>query len=637
LRQFRYNLNQIFAALALTSALLFQNATAFADTRNEPACPSSSLADQINAAMTPITVAVSKVVFFPIPILPGEETSTAAFKSSAKTAQDGDTFKLRIGDVEVFLEADANGVTCSDGKPVDPSLFDPKQLQRYLSDTMPPSLSTTLKEDGLSFSVTKGTAATLTVTGNTISGSDFDNGAVGLPIIVVWLLVGATFFTLRMGFVNVHQFFHAFSVAKGTYDNPDDPGEVTHFQALSAALSGTVGLGNIAGVALAISVGGAGATFWMILAGLLGMSSKFVECTLGVHYRKIGANGVVSGGPMYYLTQGLAEEGKATLGKILAIIFALLCIGGAFGAGGLFQVNQSTAQVMNTLTPLTGGEASILAGKPWIIGSIYAFLVGFVIIGGIKSITRVTEKLVPLMAFTYLSGALVVIGMNIGEIPSAVIEIIAGAFSPEGVAGGFVGVLVQGLRRASFSNEAGVGSAAIAHSAVKTTEPVSEGVVALLEPFIDTVVICTITALVIILTDRHLLGTGMGGIGLTSSAFESAISWFPYVLSIAVTLFAFSTSLTWFYYGQRAFLFLIGEKPAADLAFKLVYLVALVIGSSMTLGAVMDFADAMLLAMAFPNMIGLYILAPKVKIMLDSYVKRVKSGEISPSSARIVS
>ncbi|MEO0410244.1 MAG: alanine/glycine:cation symporter family protein [Pseudomonadota bacterium] len=466
--------------------------------------------------------------------------------------------------------------------------------------------------------------------GSAFSGSGFSNGAAGLPLIVVWLLTGAMFFTWRMRFINFRGFVQAIRIARGTYDDPSDPGEVTHFQALTAALSGTVGLGNIAGVAVAVSLGGPGATFWMILAGLLGMASKFTECTLGVFYRKINPQGIVAGGPMYYLRDGLAEKGYGGLGRFLAAFFAILCVGGAFGAGNMFQVNQSAEQVIATLVPLTGGADSVLAGKPWIIGLAYAFFVGLVIVGGIRSITKVTEKLVPLMAFVYLSGALTVIALNIGAVPSAFAQIVTGAFTSEGVVGGFIGVLVIGLRRATFSNEAGVGSAAIAHSAAKTREPVSEGLVALLEPFIDTVVICTITALVLIVTDMHTASAGLDGITLTSNAFASVISWFPYLLTGAVVLFAFSTSITWFYYGQRAFLYLCGDKPWADLTIKVLYLLTLIIGSSMTLGAVMSFADAMLLAMAFPNMIGLYILAPKVKAMLDSYLERVASGEIKP-------
>lgn len=457
-------------------------------------------------------------------------------------------------------------------------------------------------------------------------------GAPGIPFIVLWLLGGGIFFSFYMGFPNIRGFGQSLRIVRGTYDDPTDPGEVTHFQALTAAVSGTVGLGNIAGVAIAISIGGPGATFWMILAGLFGMTSKFVECTLGLKYRKIDEHGVVSGGPMYYLTEGLANRGLPKLGKILAVIAAVFVIGGAYGAGAMFQVNQSSMQFTNEISALTGGADSFFYGRGWIFGIIFAGFVGMVIIGGIRQITHVTEFLVPIMAIIYVTASLVIIVTHIDGIPNAFGQIFAGAFTGEGVAGGIVGVLIQGLRRATFSNEAGLGSASIAHSAAKTKEPVSEGLVALLEPFIDTVVICTITALVIILTgsvDPEASGTA-AGIALTSKAFATVIDWFPYILTIAVMMFAFSTSLTWFYYGQRAFLWLFGNNKAADFAFKMSYLGVLIIGSAMSLGPVMDMADALLLAIGFPNILGLFLLRKEVRAMLDDYFARLKSGEIKP-------
>ena len=327
------------------------------------------------------------------------------------------------------------------------------------------------------------------------------------PFIVLLLISAAVYFTFFMKFINVRAFRQSLRIVSGRYDNPDDPGEVTHFQALSAALSGTVGLGNIAGVAIAVSIGGPGATFWMILAGLFGMTSKFVECTLGHHYREIDGNGVVSGGPMYYLRKGLAERGMPGLGKVLAALAAVLCLAGAFGSGALFQVNQATQQFANTFEMATGSSFFVQAS--WTFGLIYAAFVGFVIIGGIRKIAHVTEVLVPGMAIVYVGTALVIILFNFTEVPAAFGSIVEGAFSPEGVTGGMIGVLIQGLRRASFSNEAGLGSAAIAHAAAKTREPVAEGLVALMEPFVDTVVICTTTALVIILTGMHEVGRTM--------------------------------------------------------------------------------------------------------------------------------
>lgn len=454
----------------------------------------------------------------------------------------------------------------------------------------------------------------------------FDVGGVTLPLVVLWLIAGALFFTVYMRFINIRAFGHAIQVARGKYDRPEDPGEVTHFQALSAALSGTVGLGNIAGVAIAISVGGPGATFWMILAGLFGMTSKFVECTLGVKYRDIDENGVVSGGPMYYLSKGLKKRGLGRLGAVLAVLSALSVMGGALGSGSLFQVNQASAQFQDVVVPLTGGEDSLFFGAGWIFGLIYAFFLGLIIIGGIKKIGHVTQVLVPFMAGFYILGAFVVLFTHAGHIPGALLSIFTGAFSPDGVVGGFIGVLVIGVQRATFSNEAGLGSAPIAHSAVKTTEPVSEGMVALLEPFIDTVVVCTITALVIIIVGDYK--GAAEGITLTSQAFATVIGWFPYVLTVAAILFAFSTSITWYYYGERAFVYLSKNSRDIVLAYKIAYIATIIIGSAMTLNSIFAFSAAMLFAMAVPNMIGLYIMAPEVREMLKSYRARIKSGQI---------
>lgn len=506
-----------------------------------------------------------------------------------------------------------------------------------------------------------------------------------VPFIVIWLVVGATFFTLYFGFINVRGFAQGFRLIRGDYSDPNSPGEVSHFQALATAVSGTVGLGNIAGVAVAVTIGGPGATFWMILAGLLGMSTKFCECTLGVKYRNEYPDGTVSGGPMYYLSRGLAERSPklAGLGKLLAVMFAILCIGGSFGGGNMFQANQAHAMVVT----VTGGEGSFLADKGWLFGLVMAVLVGLVIIGGIKSIARVTSKLVPFMAALYILAALIILGANFSAIPAAFSAIVAGAFAPTAVAGGFIGVLIQGFRRAAFSNEAGTGSAAIAHSAVKTREPVTEGLVALWEPFIDTVVICTMTALVLVISgmwrvdatvnvdaaalyaqpeagarvveqtarddELRLIGTSgdgdygqvwldserqawvkldevtqIQGVTKTNIAFSQTISWFPYVLAMAVVLFAFSTMLAWSYYGMKCWTFLLGESVAKEISYKLVFCVFVVIGSSMNLSAVTDFSDAMILGMAFPNIIGLYLLGRVVKRELKSYMERVRSGEI---------
>jgi len=538
----------------------------------------------------------------------------------------------------------------------------------------------------------------------------------GLPLVVIWLVVGALFFTIFMKFINFSGFMHAIQLVRGKYDKPDEVGEVSHFQALVTALSATVGLGNIASVAIAVSIGGPGATFWMIVAGLLGMTSKFVECTLGVKFRKINADGSVSGGPMYYLSRGLkylklkktdpdiqisevddkpAKGALVVLGKILAVVFAILCVGGSLGGGNMFQANQAVDQMVDVF----GMSESVKL----YLGIGMALLVGVVIIGGIKSIAKVTDKIVPFMCGMYVLTALIIIGMNITEVGDAFMAIINGAFSPHALYGGIAGVIVQGFKRAAFSNEAGVGSAAIAHSAVKTDKPVTEGYVGLLEPFIDTVIICTMTALVLIFTgfadrtgDRYVENiktelhmeqavviqdqnvktlaqfkesgqianlkegddviilyeekgahvysykTGvegedadgfveidkLEGARLTSMSFSSVFPWFRYVLLVAIVLFAFSTMISWSYYGLKAWTFMFGESRGADVSFKLLFLIFVVIGSVIKLGNVLDFSDFMILGMAFPNILGLYFLAPLVKKELTEYKAKLKSGEI---------
>ncbi|EGV42630.1 amino acid carrier protein [Bizionia argentinensis JUB59] len=440
-----------------------------------------------------------------------------------------------------------------------------------------------------------------------------------ISFIVIWLVFGALFFTIRMGFINIRGFKHAIDLARGKYDDPDAPGQVTHFQALATAVSGTVGLGNIAGVAVAVSLGGAGATFWMIVCGLLGMSTKFVECTLGVKYRDILPDGRVFGGPMNYLRYGLEKRNMKGMGKVLAGMFAVLAVGASFGGGNMFQANQSFEQL--------AGQFPMLEGHGFYFGIVTAILVGVVIIGGISSIAKVTGKVVPIMASIYIVAALAVIIMNIQNIGPAFSAIYDGAFSPSALKGGVIGVLVVGFQRAAFSNEAGVGSAAIAHSTAKTNNPPSEGFVALLEPFIDTVVVCTLTALVLIFTGMHEV-EGLVGAQLTSDAFGSQISWFPYVLALAVFLFAFSTMISWSYYGMRAWTYLFGKSKKIEFIYKMLFLVFVVIGASVSLGAVLDFSDMMILAMSFPNIIGLYIMSGEVKGDLAQYIKKLKSNQL---------
>ncbi|PKR58600.1 alanine glycine permease [Thalassospira lohafexi] len=460
---------------------------------------------------------------------------------------------------------------------------------------------------------------------NVIAGTIFYSipvAGTAFPLIVGWLVIAATIFTLYFGFVQFRKFGHAISLVKGDYSHPEDAGEVSHFQALATALSGTVGLGNIAGVAVAVSIGGPGATFWMILAGLLGMASKFTECTLGVKYRNEYPDGRVSGGPMYYLSKGLAEQGRPGLGKVLAILFSVCCIGGAIGGGNMFQANQAFQQVVN----VTGGENSFLAGSGWLFGLVMAIIVGVVIIGGIKSIAKVTEKIVPLMAVIYVTAGMIIIISNISMVGDAFAQIFVGAFTGAGVAGGVVGALIQGFKRAAFSNEAGIGSAAIAHAAVRTKEPITEGYVALLEPFIDTVVICTMTALVITISGE--LSSGLTGVELTSAAFASAFTWFPLILALAVVLFAFSTMLSWSYYGLKGWTYLVGEGKGKEIVFKLFFCLCVIVGASMSLGPVIDFSDSMIFAMAIPNIIGLYFLMSVVRGEVTQYWDKIERGEI---------
>ena len=420
--------------------------------------------------------------------------------------------------------------------------------------------------------------------------------------------------------INIRGFSHGLALAAGRHSTPNAPGEVTQFQALATAVSGTVGVGNIAGVAIAISLGGPGATFWLIAAGLLGMSTKFAECTLAVKYRTSNPDGSVSGGPMYYLQQGLADLNFPRVGKVLGIFYALAMVIGCLGIGNMFQSNQAAA----IFVTVTGGEHSPFQGRAWIVGLAMAVVVAVVTLGGIKSIARVTAKLVPFMAILYSVAAIIIILLNADKLLWAFTAIWDGAFSPEGVTGGIIGVIVIGFRRAVFSNEAGLGSASIAHSAVKTNYPATEGYVALLEPFIDTVVVCTLTALVIITTvyDPSLASSGISGIEMTTRAFQSTISWSPIPLSIAAILFAFSTMLSWSYYGLKAFTYLFGEGTLTQLTFKLVFCVFIVIGSAIQLNALIDLSDALVFIVAIPNLIGLYILAPVVKAEIEKYKER---------------
>ncbi|WP_336070841.1 alanine/glycine:cation symporter family protein [Mesoflavibacter sp. CH_XMU1404-2] len=480
---------------------------------------------------------------------------------------------------------------------------------------------------------------------------------IQIPWVLFVLIGGALFFTIYFKFINFTGFKTAVKVVQGKYEDIEKhgvdtlygdqtpggdvfetirdegaDGEVSHFQALTAALSATVGLGNIAGVAVALSIGGPGATFWMIVAGLLGMASKFAECTLGVKYRDVGEDGTVYGGPMYYLSKGLKEKGAGGVGKVLAVIFAIFVIGGSFGGGNMFQANQAAAQ-FTKLFGLTGDNAGMY------FGIVMAALVAVVIIGGIKRIASVTEKVVPFMAGIYVLAALIILFANFTLIDDAFALIFEGAFSGLGIAGGLIGVMIQGVRRGAFSNEAGVGSAAIAHSAVRTKYPASEGIVALLEPFVDTVVICTMTALVIIITnfggdESAVSGTFMQygvevkeGVEITATAFDSVIPHFSIVLTIAVILFAFSTMISWSYYGMQGWAFLFGKGKVTDLIYKILFLFFVIVGASISLGAVIDFSDAMIFAMVVPNIIGVVMLSPIIRKELKKYMNAINKKE----------
>ena len=480
----------------------------------------------------------------------------------------------------------------------------------------------------------------------------------GIPTIIILLVGGALFFTFYFGFVNIRHFSTAINTVRGKYDSLEenikkkqksqiseslgitqskktDQGEVSHFQALATAVSGTVGNGNIAGVALAIAVGGPGATFWMILCGLIGMSTKFVECTLGVKYRDVGSDGTVYGGPMYYLTKGLQEKGYVSLGKSLAVIFAFLCIGASFGGGNAAQSNQAAMQLVSSFG-MTGGSART------IIGIIMMILVGIIIIGGIKRIASVTEKVVPFMALMYIIACLYIIISNFSFVDDAFGMIFKQAFKPQAGLGGLLGVLITGFRRAAFSNEAGAGSASIAHSAVKTKYPASEGLVALLEPFIDTVVICTMTALVIIIFNGNNSVFEYGGIGgvvmidglpaegagITAAAFSEYISFSGPFLTIAVVLFAISTMISWSYYGLQSWMYIFGKSKVSELTYKSIFLIFIVIGAAGDMSSVWAFSDAMILALVFPNMVGLLILFPRVRDELNSYLNSIKALKI---------
>lgn len=450
-----------------------------------------------------------------------------------------------------------------------------------------------------------------------------------MPLIVLWLLVAAVFFTFYFGFLNIKGFGHALRLTRGDYDSDDHHGEVSHFQALATAVSGTVGIGNIGGVAIVITIGGPGAVFWLLVAGFLGMSTKFVECYAGVRYRKINPDGSISGGPMYYLEEAFHLHKLSFLAKPMGMFYAIAIVIGCLGIGNMFQSNQAFQQFLFA----TGGNTSWFADKGWLFGLVIASSVGLIIIGGIQSIAKVTSKLVPFMALTYLIAAVVIIALNADRLPWAISAIFTEAFNPQATVGGVLGVMILGIQRAVFSNEAGIGSAPIAHAAVRTEEPATEGYVSLLEPFIDTIVICTLTALVILTTvyQPGMESEGVQGIELTAQAFKETISWSTVPLSFIAILFAFSTMISWSYYGMKGWTYIFGESKVAEAIFKLMFCGFVALGCTIELNAVLDFSDAMVFVVALPNILGLYMLAPTIKRELKIYQQKLKSGEISPN------
>ena len=452
------------------------------------------------------------------------------------------------------------------------------------------------------------------------------------PFVVALLIIGGVFLTLRMGFVNLRMFKHSLAIVRGKYKTREDKGVISPFQSLATALSATVGIGNIAAVSIAISLGGAGAAFWMIMAGFLGMTLKFTEVTLSLKYREFLPDGTIMGGGMEYLSRGLSDKGMPRIGKAMSMIFAFFMVLGALGAGNTFQISQSLT--------IMQGQVPFFQEFPWAFGLIMALITGLVIIGGIKRIAHVAEKIVPLMVIFYLIMVFWVLGTYFTAIPDAFALIFREAFTPTAVAGGIFGAMIQGFQRAVFSNEAGLGSAGIAHSASRVKYPIRQGLVSLYEPFIDTVVVCTMTALVVILTGTYAGGTealdiaiaSKQGAVITSTAFGSVVSWFPTILGFAIFMFAFSTMISWSYYGERAWVYLFGIK--SSIIYKLIFLLFIILATVADTKTMVDFSSTLFLALAIPNIFGLLIMSGDVRKMLTEYKKKLKSGELDNEAIR---
>ena len=593
IRHTRFSLRALALLLLGSSLALLTPSSAYAEdvVANTAVVEKRSIDSMIDGIVEPISKVASDIVFFSIPV-----------GSDKIGTGDGALDAKKLEEMAVSLAGpDPQGASIS------------SQLQTVVAGLGPDDEETADKLRSATAAINSGDLEEA----NSILDEMSNGLKTKLPVVLLLLAGTGIFLTVFFKFINLRGFALAIKTVRGRFTPKDAPGEITHFQALCAALSATVGLGNIAGVAVAISLGGPGATFWMILMGICGMTSKFCECTLGVKYRKIDPDGKVRGGAMYYLRDGLAERGLGGLGKVLAVFFAIMCIGGAIGAGNMYQVNQAHEQFVTAFGRFEGQGA--------LFGAIIAVVTGLVIIGGIKSIGRVTAFLVPIMCIVYVIAAAVVICTHFGDIPMAVGKIINGAFSPEAVGGGFIGVLIQGIKRAAFSNEAGVGSAPMAHAAVKTDKPASEGLVALLEPFVDTVIVCTMTALVIIITGAYQ--GDAEGVAVTSEAFGSVISWFPDILAVAVILFAFSTMISWSYYGEQAAIYLFGNKKAIILGYKIFFCLCAIVGPAASLTNILNLSDAMFFAMVIPNLIGLYILLPVVKREVADFIQHAKAVE----------
>ena len=432
-----------------------------------------------------------------------------------------------------------------------------------------------------------------------------------VPVLIFLMIAASIFCTFYLRCIGIWGFKHSLFQIFHKKDNSGHDGEVSSFGALATALSGTIGLGNIAGVAIAISIGGPGAMFWMCCGAIFGMALKFCEVTLSLKYRRCNTDGTVSG--------GFAQKGYHKLGKTLAYIFALACLPGTVGGGCMLQTNQAAQQFI----VITGGENSFFASQSWVFGLIVAVIVGLVIVGGIKSIANVTSKVVPIMCLVYLFSCIIIILTHFTLIPHAIYTILKEAFFPNAVAGGMIGSVIIGLRRSIQSNEAGIGSSPIAYAAVKTNEPVSQGFVSMIEPFLDTVIVCSMTAFVIVLTGTYKNYTdGISGVELTSAAFQSVMPFFPYILALVIILFALSTILSWAYYGQKAWTFLVGEGNKRVKFYQIVFCIFIIIGSSMNIKSVIDFTDATYLVMAAPNLLAVFVLIKDIKRELIDYCKR---------------